>query len=166
MSPANAAYTASELRHQIEDSDSAAVVCAPSLLHIVLEATRHWGASKQRSHIVLACRSTEAGTSGYRTIEDLLGPEELQPHQYNDPKEELAYLCYSSGTTGLAKGVMTTGERDPRVRVCFTCAKHDRFTVYNMTSVLSGAHYLPGNADDVSFAFLPFSVRFLRRTHS
>lgn len=105
---------------------------------MVLEATKHWGEQAQKEKIILACRTTETDVKGYKTVDDLMGSQTLEPHVYKDPKEELSYLCYSSGTTGLAKGVMTT--------------------VYNMTSVLAGLYPFMGEKDDVTFAFLPLSV--------
>lgn len=142
ISPANAVYTGSELQHQVKDSGSQAVLCHPDLLPVVLEATAHWPAKQRKERIVFACRRSEvsgndAKLKGYKTLDDLIGKEMLEPHVYSNPKEDLAYLCYSSGTTGLAKGVMTT--------------------VYNMTSVLAGLYCFMGDKDDIGFAFLPMS---------
>ena len=137
VSPANAAYTSGELSHQLIDSGSQAIFCAPSLLPVVLAATAHWNDEERKQKIVLACRRTESDVKGYKTLDDYIGNEVLEPHTYRDPQDELAYLCYSSGTTGLAKGVMTT--------------------VYNMTSVLSGLYPFMGDKDDIGLAFLPFS---------
>lgn len=109
VSPANAAYTGSELQHQVKDSGSKVVLCAPQLLPVVLEATSHWSKEDQTSKIILACRRSESeGNTSHKTLDELMGRDLLEPHVYNDPTDELAYLCYSSGTTGLAKGVMTT----------------------------------------------------------
>ncbi|CAD6568435.1 MAG: hypothetical protein CYPHOPRED_002562 [Cyphobasidiales sp. Tagirdzhanova-0007] len=137
ISPANAGYTASELHHQIKDSGSQAVFSAPALLPVVLEATSHWSKEDQMRRLVMACRKNESDENGYKTLDDYLGSDLLEPHVYNDPRNDLAYLCYSSGTTGLPKGVMTT--------------------VYNMTSVLSGLYCFMGEGHDVSLGFLPFS---------
>lgn len=104
------------------------VLCAPELLPVVLETTNSlgWSEERQKKGIVIAFRKKDIGshcppeTNQFRTLDDLLdNTKELQPHSYKDPKEELAYLCYSSGTTGLAKGVMTTGES---LAVCDTPA--------------------------------------------
>lgn len=112
VSPANAAYTATELAHQVNDSGSTIVMCAPSVLPVVLEATSKW--ENQKKRIVLSCRRHETDNKDYRNLDDLFGEELLKPHVYKDPTEELAYMCYSSGTTGVAKGVMTTGKRGLR----------------------------------------------------
>lgn len=109
VSPANAAYTGSELQHQVKDSGSKIVLCAPQLLPVVQEATSHWSKEDQQSKIILACRRSESeGNTSHKCLDDLMGNDLLEPYTYKDPMDELAYLCYSSGTTGLAKGVMTT----------------------------------------------------------
>lgn len=109
VSPANAAYTGSELHHQVKDSGSKTILCAPQLLPVVLEATSHWSKEEQANKIILACRRSESeGNTSHKTLDELMGKELLEPHTYKDPTNDLAYLCYSSGTTGLAKGVMTT----------------------------------------------------------
>lgn len=109
VSPANAAYTASEMQHQVKDSGSKVVLCAPQLLPVVLEATSHWSKEDQANKIILACRRSESeGNTSHKTLDELMGQQLLEPHEFRDPTDELAYLCYSSGTTGLAKGVMTT----------------------------------------------------------
>jgi acyl-CoA synthetase (AMP-forming)/AMP-acid ligase II len=93
----------------VKDSGSQVVLCAPQLLPVVLEATSHWDKEDQAEKIVLACRRSEAeGNTSHKCLDELMGNDLLEPYQVKDPTEELAYLCYSSGTTGLAKGVMTT----------------------------------------------------------
>ena len=48
--------------------------------------------------------------NGIRPYADLLGDREAEPVVFTkkELKEQPAFLCYSSGTTGLQKGVMTT----------------------------------------------------------
>lgn len=70
-------------------------------------------------------------------MSDLIGDSVLVPHPIHDPKTTIAYLGYSSGTSGKAKGVQTTH--------------------YNMTSVLSILHPLGVNTNDVQLAVLPLS---------
>lgn len=83
---------------------------------MVLEATSKW--ENQKKRIVLSCRRHETDNKDYRNLDDLFGETPLEPHVYKDPTEELAYMCYSSGTTGVAKGVMTTGNVDaPSIHV-------------------------------------------------
>jgi long-subunit acyl-CoA synthetase (AMP-forming) len=63
------------------------------------------------SRIVLLCpKSAKPANSTYQTIEELWSPSEQLPSYTLGPGEETntAYLCYSSGTTGRAKGVETT----------------------------------------------------------
>lgn len=45
-------------------------------------------------------------TPGFRALDDLMGPQLLHPHNVKNPRTDLSYLAYSSGTSGKAKGVM------------------------------------------------------------
>lgn len=160
VSPANAAYTSTELAHQVNDSGARLVLCAPAVLPVVLEATSKWDPKTRKDRIVLACRKHETDVQGYKTLDDLFGPQILEPHVFTDPTQDLAYLCYSSGTTGVAKGVMTTGQPAELIEQMITVGLHFNFpfnSVYNMTSVLSGLYCFMGNKDDIHLAFLPLS---------
>ena len=165
ISPANAVYTGSELAHQVKDSGSQAVLCHPTLLPVVLEATAHWGKEMQKKRSVMACKRSEMESdNGHKCLDDFIGSEKLEPHVYKDPKEDLAYLCYSSGTTGLAKGVMTTVynmTRSAKLPILRLPHQSNSWTF----SVLSGLYCFMGEANDIGFAFLPMSVR-LRSSHS
>ena len=76
-------------------------------------------------------------SAGHRTLSDLIGNEILTPHPIRHPKSTIAYLGYSSGTSGKAKGVQTSH--------------------FNMTSVLSILHPLGITQHDVQLAVLPLS---------
>lgn len=114
VSAANAHYTSSELVHQLGDSGSKIIFVHPEGLEVAEEAVKQlkWENAKER--VILAVRRGEEGENarrkGYKTLDEVVGdnPQELQPFQVNDPKDRVAYLGYSSGTTGAAKGVMTT----------------------------------------------------------
>ncbi|ORY92647.1 AMP binding protein [Leucosporidium creatinivorum] len=141
FSGANAAYTPKELEHQLGDSTAAVVLCHPSVLETALAATRAlgWSKQKQREKIVLAVQRDETGPAGdiYKCLNDIMTKVMPKPHHIANPKETVAFLGYSSGTSGKAKGVRTSA--------------------YNMTSVLSILKPLDITRDDVHLAVLPLN---------
>lgn len=112
FSGANAAYIPSEAAHQIADSGAKLLLVHPSVLPVALAATEQLGWSKERQvqNIVIAVRKDEAGAADERflTLDSLISDQLLEPHRILKPKETVAYLGYSSGTSGKAKGVRTS----------------------------------------------------------
>ncbi|GAA6027274.1 hypothetical protein JCM8097_002547 [Rhodosporidiobolus ruineniae] len=141
FSGANAAYESKELQHQLEDSGAKLLLVHPSILDVALAATSAlgWTAQDQKDRLVLAVRDDEAGPAAneYRTLDYIISEELLEPHKVEKPRETVAYLGYSSGTSGKAKGVRTS--------------------VYNMTSVLSILAPLKLYDNDVVVAQLPLN---------
>lgn len=90
----------------------AQLLAHPSVLHTALSATSSlgWSTQQQNERIIIALRKDEAGdaASRFRTLDDLISNKLLEPHKIKDPKSTCAYLCYSSGTSGKAKGVLTS----------------------------------------------------------
>ena len=107
VSTVNPTYTANELAYQFENSGSDIIATIPSLLPTVLEAAERAGVKK----------TIVAGTEGERDIQGsgLIAYSQMledsgslfNPASVN-AKEDIAVLPYSSGTSGLAKGVMLT----------------------------------------------------------
>jgi acyl-CoA synthetase (AMP-forming)/AMP-acid ligase II len=96
----NPLYTAKELAHQLEDSGARMLVTVPPFLDVAREAADHAGIVNE----VYVLGEAE----GAKPFTDLLGDPAAAPEVEIDPKEDLAVLPYSSGTTGLPKGVMLT----------------------------------------------------------
>ncbi|CAE6398074.1 unnamed protein product [Rhizoctonia solani] len=113
-SPANSAYTPSELAHQISDSGSGFVLVHPALLETLLKALEllKVAAADVRKRVILMNFDgpTPKGAGGYKQLDSLLVSGKLNEEENFDGElsDETVYLCYSSGTTGLSKGVETS----------------------------------------------------------
>jgi acyl-CoA synthetase (AMP-forming)/AMP-acid ligase II len=97
VSGANPAYNATDLAWQIEDAGASFVFTIPALLKTVRE-----GAGQNPCKIILFGEAPD--TLGF---DALIACQDPEPKIKLDP-DALAALPYSSGTTGLAKGVVLT----------------------------------------------------------
>ncbi|KAL2001562.1 hypothetical protein VTN02DRAFT_1586 [Thermoascus thermophilus] len=114
-SPANASYSAPELTHQLLSSKAKALVTCRPLLKTALEAARQCGIPENRIYLLETALDND-GASGkqqaFKTINALieegsrLDPLEPLKWEKGQGKRQCAFLCYSSGTSGLPKGVM------------------------------------------------------------
>jgi 4-coumarate--CoA ligase len=122
----NPTYTAGEIHHQLTDSGATRMVTMPALLETVNEAV---GDSPVKEIYMLG----EA--EGYPSVAAIDGPPLAE--QVPVGLDDVVVLPYSSGTTGLAKGVMLT----------------HRNLVANIVQTLSGIGIEEG---DAFVAVLPF----------
>jgi acyl-CoA synthetase (AMP-forming)/AMP-acid ligase II len=99
---ANPLYTARELEHQLNDSGARMIFTVPAFLETAREAASAAGVEE----IVLV--GGEGGEEGVTAFTELLGSGVEAPEVAIDAAADLAVLPYSSGTTGLPKGVMLT----------------------------------------------------------
>lgn len=113
VSPANAAYSAAELIFQLKNSGATALVTCIPLLETAIEAAKAVSIPKERIYILDMCEEFCGNQSvPFKTVAQLIaagqGLDELEPLKWEKGQgaRQTAYLCYSSGTSGLPKGVM------------------------------------------------------------
>lgn len=99
VSPANVGYLPNELNHQLNVSQAKIIISDAILVDKAKEAASM--SDTNVSHII----------SYDEILEGLAATTEKQPPLYISPEEAKsrhAYYCFSSGTSGAAKGVITT----------------------------------------------------------
>ena len=128
---ANPLYTADELAKQLADSRARFLVTMPAFLDKAQEA-----AKKSAVEEVFVFGTAEGATP----FAELLQTGAKPPAVRIDPREDLVALPYSSGTTGLPKGVMLT----------------HRNLVANLCQCEGMRNWNAFGEKDVVMAFLPF----------
>jgi acyl-CoA synthetase (AMP-forming)/AMP-acid ligase II len=126
---ANPLYTSHELAHQLTDSGARMLFTIAPFLDTARKAAEEVGLTD-----IVVVGESEGEEP---TLADLLAEGGEAPELDIDPAEDLAVLPYSSGTTGLPKGVMLT----------------HRNLVAN---VLQNGEVIPVVEEDVSIGCLPF----------
>ncbi|ABV92002.1 putative Acyl-CoA synthetases (AMP-forming)/AMP-acid ligases II [Dinoroseobacter shibae DFL 12 = DSM 16493] len=91
----NPTYTTEEAAHQLRDSGAQMLVTVPAFADLAAEAVQGTGVTE----------TVMMGTTGPGSLEALFGPP-LAAQVAVDLARDIVVLPYSSGTTGLPKGVM------------------------------------------------------------
>lgn len=140
----NPLYTVDELSFQLTDSKARYLLTIPQFLDRALEAAENVGLDE-----VFVFGEAE-GATPFATLLQSSGPA---PEVHIDPANDLVVLPYSSGTTGLPKGVMLT-HRNIVANICQSLVPHSTserdvvigvlpfFHIYGMTVVMSIAVHL------------------------
>ncbi|KAE8148032.1 hypothetical protein BDV25DRAFT_131569 [Aspergillus avenaceus] len=105
VSPANPAYTLEELAFQLKNSGAKAVITQVPQLPVVKEAAKQAGILEDRIILVGDQRDPEARIKHFTSIRNISGATRFRKTKIN-PAKDLSFLVYSSGTTGIPKGVM------------------------------------------------------------
>lgn len=111
---ANPTYVARELAHQLRDSGAEFLLTVDTSLQVGLEAASLAGLTHDRTFIFddKVLDGTGVTRPGIRNWTSLIAsPEEGKDFAWVEPKSPKDTICclnYSSGTTGVAKGVMIT----------------------------------------------------------
>lgn len=107
VTPASAAYSAAELEHQLRSSGARALFTCVPLLDTALKAAKAVGISDE-SIIILPLPGKVNDTKvPFATLDELIEEgkrlESLPPLKWvkGQGARQVAYLCYSSGTSGL-----------------------------------------------------------------
>lgn len=103
---ANPNYNVEELTYQLEMTKAKVLICHEENLKTALIAAEKVGIL-QKNIFVFGDKQID-GVQPFITA--LIKQRTAIPKKitYEEAKEKVAYLCFSSGTTGKSKGVMTT----------------------------------------------------------
>ena len=104
VSPMNPSYREREIEYQLGDTDAVALIAHRSLLPLVASVRARTPALK---HVIAIGAADGGGPPGTHGFVDLVAAEPASPPSAaRVGEEDLLALPYSSGTTGLPKGVM------------------------------------------------------------
>ena len=116
LTAVNAAYNEHELEFQMKHSGCKAIFTCLPLLETCLKGIESSKIPKEKVYILPLAESATPGMSnpGHKTVDDLIQAGSKLPSQPADDEKwskgegarRTAFLCYSSGTSGLPKGVM------------------------------------------------------------
>ncbi|KAF9888620.1 hypothetical protein FE257_008552 [Aspergillus nanangensis] len=106
VTPANPAYTVDELAFQLKTSEAKAIVTQVAQLKTALAAAQKVGIPDTRIILVGDQRDPTNQFKHFTSIRNTSLENRYFRTKFKSPREEMAFLVFSSGTTGIPKGVM------------------------------------------------------------
>ena len=115
QTPANAAYEVAELEYQLKNSGAKCLFTCLPLLETAKIAAKKCGIPDNRIYMLEVPKELTGGKgtpAGMKTVDDFIREgaklDRLEPLKLaqGEGATRTAFLCYSSGTSGLPKGVM------------------------------------------------------------
>ena len=152
VSPANPGYTAKELAFQLKDSGAKALATQKPFLNVAVEAATQAGIPKERIVLMGDEKDEAMMFRHFSSIRNVAGTSRYRRTKAN-PKNDLAFLVYSSGTTGHPKGVMLSHENIISNILMLKAGEGDNLS-------WDGG---PDGKGDIILAFLPFFHIYGRR---